>query len=294
MERREFSRIKGKVSRPLTGQLGNWVTNKLIASALICIAVFTLGCRREVPHLILATTTSVENSGLLDALISAFEKEAGVKVEVIACGTGKAIQLAKNGDCDLILVHDPEAEERSIKEGYGVNRTSVMYNDFVIVGPEDDPARIRGINGVISALTAIAHKKAPFISRGDDSGTHKRERMLWQRAGLIPEGEWYQETGQGMGATLVIASQKRAYCLTDRATHLSYKDRTNLVILYERDQLLYNPYSVISVNPEKYPHINYRWGREFINFLISDKGKKMIREFGVAEFGEPLFYPLGE
>ena len=280
--------------------------------------IFTLGCRRKVPRLILATTTSVENSGLLDALIFVFEKEAevnpapfstakivrskpsapfqrgGIKVDVIACGTGKAIRLAENGDCDLILVHDPEAEEKFVKEGYGINRRNIMYNDFVIVGPEDDPANIKGIRGVISALSAIAHKKALFISRGDDSGTHKRERQLWERTGLIPEGEWYQETGQGMGATLVIASQKRAYCLTDYATYLSYKDKIALIMLYEEDPLLYNSYSVILVNPEKYSHINYKKGREFINFLISDKGKRIIREFGREEFGEPLFHPAGE
>ncbi|MBU4561044.1 substrate-binding domain-containing protein [bacterium] len=267
---------------------------KIFLLGFILVMAFTLGCRREVPHLILATTTSVENSGLLDALIPVFEKEAEARVDVIACGTGKAIRLAENGDCDLILVHDPEAEERFVKEGYGVNRKSIMYNDFVIVGPEDDPAKIKGIGGVIPALSTIAHKKAPFISRGDDSGTHKREKQLWEKAGLIPGGEWYQETGQGMGATLVIASQKRAYCLTDRATYLSYKDKFSLISLYEKDNLLYNPYSVILVNPEKFLHTNYRWGIEFINFLISDKGKKIIREFGKAEFGEPLFHPMGE
>ncbi len=266
----------------------------VLLSAVICVMVFTLGCRREIPHLVLATTTSVENSGLLDALIPSFEKEAKVKVDVIACGTGKAIRLAKNGDCDLILVHDPEAEERFVREGYGVNRRSIMYNDFVIAGPEDDPAKIKGMTGVIPALSAIAHKKASFISRGDDSGTHKRERGLWERAGLIPEGEWYQETGQGMGATLVIASQKQAYCLTDRATHLSCKDRLVLVTLYEKDRLLHNPYSIILVNPKKHGHIKYRRGIEFINFLISVKGQKIIREFGKEKFGEPLFHPIGE
>ncbi len=256
--------------------------------------VFTLGCRKGVSHLILATTTSVENSGLLDALIPVFEKEAEAKVDVIACGTGKAIQLAKNGDCDLILVHDPETEKKFVRDGYGVNRKSIMYNDFVIVGPEDDPAKIKGMSGVISALSTIAHKKALFISRGDDSGTHKRERQLWKKVGLIPEGEWYQETGQGMGATLVIASQKKAYCLTDHATYLSCKGRIALIMLSNRNQLLYNPYSIILVNPKKYAHINYRKGIEFINFLISNKGKKIIREFGKEEFGEPLFHPVGE
>ena len=256
--------------------------------------VFTLGCKRKVSHLILATTTSVENSGLLNTLITSFEKEAKVKVDVIACGTGKAIRLAENGDCDLILVHDPEAEKRFVREGYGIDRRSIMYNDFVIVGPRDDPAKIKGIRGVIPALSAITHKKASFISRGDDSGTHKRERMLWERAGLIPEGEWYQETGQGMGPTLIIASQKRAYSLTDRATYLSYKKKITLDILYEKDKLLYNPYSIILVNPERHAHINYKRGIEFIDFLISDKGKRIIREFGKEKFGEPLFHPIGE
>lgn len=277
---------------------------KIFLLGFILIMLFTLGCRREVSHLILATTTSVESSGLLATLIPVFEKEAeanpapfqrsGVKVDVIACGTGKAIRLAKNGDCDLILVHDPEAEEKFVKEGYGINRKSIMYNDFVIVGPENDPAKIKGMSGIIPVLSAIAHQKAPFISRGDDSGTHKRERGLWERAGLIPKGEWYQETGQGMGVTLVIASQKQAYSLTDRATYLSCKDKIALVILCEKSILLYNPYSIISVNPQKYSHINYRKNIEFIDFLISDKGKKIIKEFGKEEFGEPLFYPMGE
>lgn len=267
---------------------------KIFLLGFILVAIFTLGCRREVPRLILATTTSVENTGLLDALIPVFEREAKAKVDVVACGTGKAIRLAKNGDCDLILVHDPEVEERFVREGYGINRKSIMYNDFIIVGPGDDPARIKGMRGIIPALSAIAHKKALFISRGDDSGTYKRERQLWERAGLIPEDEWYQETGQGMGATLGIASQKGAYCLTDRATHLSCKDRLVLVTLYEKDRLLYNPYSIILVNPKKHSHVNYKWGIEFINFLISDKGKRIIREFGREEFGEPLFHLIGE
>jgi len=281
---------------------GKWIVCLLLVFGLN----LSFGCaRRGVPHLVLATTTSVENSGLLAALIPVFEKEAevnpapfqrgGVKVNVIACGTGKAIRLAENGDCDLILVHDPEAEERFIKREYGVNRKSIMYNDFVIVGPEDDPAKIKRMKGVIPALSAIAHKKVSFISRGDDSGTHRRERMLWKKAGLIPKGEWYQETGQGMGATLGIASQKRAYCLTDRATYLTYKDNTALIMLYKkRDKLLYNPYSVILVNPERYSHINYKKGIEFINFLTSNEGKKIIGEFGKEKFGEPLFHPMGE
>ncbi len=266
------------------------MNKKIFLLGFIIVVVFTLGCKRKVLHLILATTTSVENSGLLDVLIPAFEKEAKVKVDVIACGTGKAIRLAKNGDCDLILVHDPEAEEEFVREGYGVNRKNIMYNDFVIVGPEDDPAKIKGMSGVISALSAIAHKEVLFISRGDDSGTHKRERQLWERTGLIPEGEWYQETGQGMGVTLVIASQKRAYCLTDRATYLSYKENSFLDILYEENKLLHNPYSIILVNSKKYAYITYKRGTAFINFLISDKGQKIIREFGKEEFGEPLFH----
>lgn len=267
---------------------------KIFLLGFILVIIFILGCRREVSHLILATTTSVESSGLLDALIPVFEKEAEAKVDVIACGTGKAIRLAKNGDCDLILVHDPEAEEKFVKEGYGINRKNIMYNDFVIVGPGNDPAKIKGMSGIIPVLSAIAHKKAPFVSRGDNSGTHKKERGLWERAGLIPEGEWYQETGQGMGVTLVIASQKQAYSLTDRATYLSCKEKVTLNILYERDKLLYNLYSIILVNSKRYPRITSKKGIEFINFLISDKGKKIIKEFGKEEFGEPLFHPMGE
>ena len=275
-------------------KMGRNMVIRVLLSAVICVMVFTLGCRRKVPRLILATTTSVENTGLLDALIPVFEREAKARVDVVACGTGKAIRLAKNGDCDLILVHDPEAEEKFVKEGYGINRKSIMYNDFVIVGPGNDPARIKGMRGIIPALSAIAHKKALFISRGDDSGTHKRERQLWERAGLIPEGEWYQETGQGMGVTLVIASQKQAYSLTDRATYLSCKEKITLDILYEKDRLLYNLYSIILVNSKRYPHVTSKKGIEFINFLISGRGQGIIKEFGREEFGEPLFHPMGE
>ena len=259
----------------------------------------------------LATTTSTDNSGLLEVLLPPFEKKFGVKVDVIAVGTGAALKLGENGDADLLLVHAPEREEKFVAAGFGVNRRSVMYNDFIIIGPEKDPAGVRGEKDVVTALRKIAGKESPFISRGDDSGTHTKEQSLWKESGLLlkevrkmitkkgkereiqfvaPEGEWYISIGQGMGATLMMADEKRAYTLTDRGTYLAYRDKLDLSVLSEGDGRLHNPYGVIAVNPERYPKVNYLCAMELIAWLTSVEGQKIIGDF--RKDGESLFYPL--
>jgi tungstate transport system substrate-binding protein len=205
----------------------------------------------------IATTTSTYETGILDYILKPFEEKHGVKVHIISVGTGRAIKLGENGDVDVILVHAREAEERFIKEGYGVNRRDVMYNDFIIAGPNDDPAGIAGLKNAKEALKRVRDKGYTFISRGDDSGTHKKEKYLWEQAGIEPAGQWYLESGQGMSATLRIADEKNAYCLVDRATYLFHREKIRLVNLVEGDKDLLNPYGVIAVSPYKYPHVQY-------------------------------------
>ena len=236
----------------------------------------------------LASTTSAENSGLLDYLLPDFEKRYGLKVQVIAVGTGQAIKLGENGDVDLILIHDRTAEDNFVKEGFGVCRNEVMYNDFVIVGPAEDPAEIRGVRDAVTAFKKILSHRLYFISRGDNSGTHKKEMSLWKEAGLRPEGRWYLETGQGMGATLKIADEKRAYLFSDRATYLSYKDKINLTVLFEGDKRLLNPYSLIAVNPRRHPKVRYKESRLFIEWIISDNVQRMIENY--KKDGQALFH----
>lgn len=237
----------------------------------------------------LATTTSVENSGLLSALLPPFERKLGVRVDVIAVGTGKALKLGENGDVDVLLVHDREAEKKFIRDGFGLNWREVMYNDFVIVGPPEDPAGIRGKDAV-EAFRRIARGRYLFISRGDESGTHKREKKLWELAGIKPQGKWRLETGQGMGATLQIANEKRGYTLVDRGTYLAYEKKVDLVILSQKDRLLFNPYSIIAVNPQRHPRVNYLYAMALIGWLTSPEGQKIIGEF--KKEGKVLFHPL--
>ncbi|NPA91260.1 MAG: extracellular solute-binding protein [Chloroflexi bacterium] len=245
-------------------------------------------------ELILATTTSTRDSGLLDVLVPLFEQQTGYHVKVIAVGTGAALRMGEKGDADVLLVHAPPAEEAFMKAGHGIEREYVMYNDFVIVGPEEDPAHIRGMKDAVQALKKIAQAQALWISRGDDSGTHKKERALWKEAGFdpseLPAQPWYQETGQGMGATLRIASEKGAYTLTDRATYLNLHDTLTLQILVEGDPRLYNVYHVIVVNPDKNPNINVEGARAFVDFLTSPQVQDIIRSYGVDKFGQPLFH----
>jgi len=237
----------------------------------------------------LSTTTSTENSGLLKYLLPAFEARTNTRVNVIAVGTGKALELAKNGDVDVTLVHARPSEDKFVAEGHGVNRRDVMYNDFMIVGPADDPAGIKGSKDVIAALKKIVGKQAKFISRGDNSGTDQMEKQYWKEAGIRPGGSAYLSAGRGMGEVLNMAAEMQAYTLTDRATYVAYRARTGLVIAVEGDPRMFNPYGIIAVNPAKYKDINYKGAMQLIEWMTSDEGQKKIAEFKVD--GQQLFFP---
>jgi tungstate transport system substrate-binding protein len=241
--------------------------------------------------LTLASTTSTLDSGLFDALIPPFEKEFACSVKVIAVGTGQAMRLARDGNADVLLVHDRQAEEKFVADGFGVARFDVMHNDFVLVGPPADPAKVSGLKAA-EAFKKLAAADAGFVSRGDDSGTHKKELKLWQAAGIQPSGKWYMESGSGMEATLRIANEKIAYCLVDRATWLAHqKEIDMLVILAQGDAKLFNPYSVIVVAPAKFPWLNTKLATHFAEFIRSAVGQNIIRDFDRNKFGQPLFYP---
>ncbi len=245
------------------------------------------------PNLILATTTSTQDSGLLDVLIPLFEEQSGYTVQTVAVGTGAALKMGEEGNADVLLVHAPAAEVALMEAGFGLDRMLVMHNDFILVGPADDPAGIKDL-GPLDAFAAIYNAGAPFVSRGDDSGTHKMELSFWTKAALDPRTEkpaWYIESGQGMGATLTIASEKTAYTLTDRATYLANKDNLQLEILLEGDNTLLNVYHVITVNPDKWPKVNYDGAIAFAKFMTDPATQAVIAEFGVDKFGQPLFYP---
>ncbi len=242
--------------------------------------------------LILATTTSTEDSGLLGTILPVFEAEYNVTVDVIAVGTGQALQLGVDGNADVLLVHARAREDEFMANGDGVRREDVMYNDFVIVGPPGDPAGIAGMTDAAAALAQIAAAQAPFVSRGDDSGTHSKEKAIWAAAGIEPVGDWYISAGQGMGAVLTMADEQQAYTLSDRATYLARTlEGTELVIVVEGDPILFNPYGVMAVNPTKGDHIQNDLANKFIDWLISLPTQELIAEFGVAEFGAPLFTP---
>ncbi|MRS03633.1 tungsten ABC transporter substrate-binding protein, partial [bacterium] len=241
------------------------------------------------PEIILATTTSTRDSGLLDVLLPLFEKETGYTVKMVAVGTGQALTMGKEGSADVLLVHAPSSEVEYMDGGYGQDRYLVMHNDFIIVGPADDPAKIKDLASTKDVFTAINSTKSVFVSRGDDSGTNKAELKLWKSAEITPEGEWYLVTGQGMGDTLRIASEKAGYTLTDRATYLSMKDTLDLAILFEGDKALLNIYHVITVNPTMWPNINYDGAKAFADWMVSDETQKVIAEFGVDQYGQALF-----
>jgi tungstate transport system substrate-binding protein len=241
--------------------------------------------------LTLASTTSTLDSGLFDALIPPFEKKFDCTVKIIAVGTGQAMRLARDGNADVLLVHDREAEEKFVAEGFGVERLDVMHNDFVLVGPPRDPAASRG-QSAVEALKKISVSGTAFVSRGDDSGTHKKELRLWKAAGLLPAGPWYLESGSGMEATLRIANEKSAYCLIDRATWLAHqKEIDALTLLVEGDAQLFNPYSVIVVSPLKFPWLNAALATRFAEFIRSPEGQAIIRDFGKDQFAAALFFP---
>ncbi|HMD79973.1 MAG TPA: substrate-binding domain-containing protein [Anaerolineales bacterium] len=242
-------------------------------------------------NLLLVSTTSTQDSGLLNVLLPAFTGKTGYNVQLVAVGSGQALKIGEEGNADGILLHSPAAEEEFMANGFGIDRRLVMHNDFVIVGPRSDPARIRG-KAPVEALEEIFASRLTFVSRGDESGTHVKELALWKNTDLDPNGQdWYLETGQGQGATLSIASEKGGYGLTDRGTFLAYKANVDLEILVEGDPFLLNVYHVLTVNPEKWPNVNLAGARAFADFITSPEGQDIIAEFGAEEFGQPLFFP---
>ena len=253
----------------------------------------------EAQVLRLATTTSTADSGLLDAILPDFEAQYNARVDVVALGTGQAIEIGQAGDADVILVHARAREDAFVEEGHGTARYDVMYNDFILVGPSDDPAGIQGMTTAADALAAIAAAEAPFASRGDDSGTHTKELSLWEKAGVTPEGDWYNSLGQGMGETLIFANEAKAYTLTDRGTYLSMAGTLpNLAVMVGGESIadnadpgLLTPYGVIPVNPDKSENINAELAQSFVDWITSPEVQEMIGQYGVEEFGQPLFYP---
>ena len=267
---------------------------KILSISLVLLILFGINTLAfsQVQRLKISSTTSTDNSGLFSALNSPFEKQFDCRVDVIAQGTGKALKTGEMGDSDVVFVHSRPAEDKFVQDGYGVNRRDVMYNDFVIIGPEEDPAGINGLKDAGEALKRIALSKGRFVSRGDDSGTHKKEKALWKKTGLIPKDAWYVELGQGMGAVLQIANEMKAYTMSDRGTYLAYKDKIDLDVLTEGDPDLFNPYGIIAVNPALHPGVNYIMAMAYIGWVTSPEGQMIIREFGKDKFGQPLFIPV--
>jgi len=243
-------------------------------------------------NVILATTTSTQDSGLLDLLGPLFVKKSGYPLKTIAVGTGQALALAAKGEADVTLAHAPELEKKYVAEGKLLNRRLVMYNDFVIIGPPSDPAKIKSIKSSSQSLKLISGSHARFVSRGDNSGTHNLEQFLWKQSGIEPKGAWYIESGQGMGATLGIANDRNGYTLTDRATYLAFQKRLALVILLEGDKPLLNIYSVMEVNPANGPRVNAAGGKAFADFMVAPETQAVIKNFGLEKYGQPLFVPI--
>jgi tungstate transport system substrate-binding protein len=243
-------------------------------------------------NIILATTTSTQDSGLLDVLIPLFEKKTGYMVKTIAVGSGQAMAMGKRGEADVLLVHSPDAEKKFMEKGYGLHRMLVMHNDFIIVGPAADSAKIKGAKSAAETFKKIAESQTLFISRGDNSGTHAKEKALWKAAGVSTAGQkWYQETGLGMGQTLGVAAEKKGCTLADRGTYLAMKKSLDLIILLEGDPKLLNIYHVIEVNPAKWPRVNAAGAKAFANFIVSAEAQSVISTFGVDKYGSPLFFP---
>ena len=265
---------------------------RLAIAAWAALLVATGPARAQSTALILSTTTSTQDSGLLDVLVPMFEAKTGYTVKTLSVGTGQALALAAKGEADVALVHAPTLEKKYVAEGKLTNRRLVMYNDFVIIGPAEDPAKIKGVTVAAEAMKRIAASQSRFVSRGDKSGTHILEQALWARAGVEPRGAWYIESGQGMGQTLGIADDRRAYTLTDRATYLAFSKRVDLPILVEKDRPLLNIYSVMEVNPANGPRINGNGGKAFAEFILSPDTQAVIKTFGLAKYGQPLFVPI--
>jgi tungstate transport system substrate-binding protein len=274
---------------------------KSLYGSLLFVALLAFGWRSGAQsaesasrNIILSTTTSTQDSGLLDVLIPLFEKQTGYSVKTVSVGTGQALALAAKGDADVALVHAPSLEKQYVADGKLLHRRLVMYNDFVIIGPKEDPAKIRTAKTASAALKAIEQAKASFVSRGDNSGTHVLEKALWKSAGVEPKGSWYIEAGQGMGATLGIANERNAYTITDRGTWLALGKRVSLPILIEGDKALLNIYSVMEVNPANGPRINTVGGKAFADFMIAPQTQSVIKSFGVEKFGQSLFVPVAD
>ena len=271
------------------------IGQKILLSGIIVSLLFITGmtsAQAQPKTIILATTTSTQDSGLLDVLIPIFEKKTSYFVKTIAVGSGQAMVMGEKGEADVLLVHSPAAEEKFVAGGFGINRKLIMHNDYIIVGPPGDLAKIKGVKPTSEAFKKIASEKALFMSRGDNSGTHSKEREIWKAAGINPEGEkWYQQTGLGMGQTLNVAAEKKGYTLADRGTYLALKKNLGLDILVEGDAILLNIYHVIEVNPVKWPKVNAAGGKAFADFMVSKETQDIIKTFGVDKFGSPLFFP---
>ena len=265
--------------------MSKWFKHALTGFVLAALS-FTVLAAKDIK---MATTTSTENSGLLKAILPQFEAKYGAKVQVISVGSGKAMKLGEAGDVDVLLVHARPDEDKFMAAGHGVDRRDVMYNDFILVGPKDDPAKVRGMTDVIAALKKIQAEAAPFISRGDDSGTDKMEKSYWKTVGIEPKGAWYVSAGQGMGEVLTMSASKQGYTLSDRATYGAYRGKTDLDILVEGDPKMFNPYGVIVVSNLKYPDINIQGARAFADWITSAEGQKAIADFKVD--GQQLFFP---
>lgn len=268
------------------------IRRSLLFALLLALAPFAAAIGAEQPFITVASTTSTEQSGLFGHLLPAFTAKTGIAVRVVAVGTGQALKIGERGDADVVFVHDTQSELAFVAAGYGIDRRQVMYNDFVLVGPKGDPAKVAGGRDAVAAFAKIAAAKAPFVSRGDDSGTDKEEKRLWKDASIDPKsgaGSWYRDTGSGMGPTLNTAAAMDAYTLSDRGTWLSFRNRRDLVILVEGDKRLFNQYGVILVNPARHPTVKEAQGRAFIDWLVSPEGQRTIASYKID--GQQLFFP---
>lgn len=264
----------------------------LIAGLLYGVVAGCGSSDRMAKTITLAAPTTAYDTGLLDVLVPLFEKQTGYEVKIVVVGSGQALELGRRGDADVILSHAPDAEQQFINEGYGGKRYPIMYNDFILVGPASDPARVKGEKSIAMALAKIAESNQPLASRGDDSGTHMKEKNIWRLAELDPAGDWYLQSGTGMAPTLRMANEKNAYTLTDRGTFLSQRKNLKLELLVEGDSILHNPYAVTLVSAEKHPGINAEGAAQFAEFMNSAETKEVIAKFGVEKYGQPLFFPL--
>ncbi len=271
-------------------EIKKWIS--LWAIVAILLVGSTLPGYAQQKTVILATTTSTQDSGLLDVLLPIFEKKTGYFVKTIAVGSGQAMAMGQKGEADVLLVHSPAAEKKFVAEGFGINRRLVMHNDYIILGPSEDPAKIKGMKSATEAFKKIASAGALFLSRGDNSGTHSKERDVWKTAGMNPEGQkWYQQTGLGMGQTINVTNEKKGYTLADRGTYLALKKNLALDILVEGDAVLLNIYHVIEVNPAKWPKVNAPGAKAFADFMVAKETQDVIKTFGVDKYGSPLFFP---